>query len=454
MPHSPTKLAQHWQANRVIYITLMGMMATGFPFTILTVALKPIAEEFSVTEALATWTVSAPMLISAVCFPLMGKVGDTYGHRRVFLIGISLSTVFAGCCFFAWDIWSLIVFRVLSMLFAGATTPSGMAILFHQYDGDERGRAVGWWAMGGPGSAALGLIAGGPMVDIWGWRSVFMFQILCGAVAWIIALTSLPETHKRPAAFDHIGNLILIIALLCLLFAISSVSDQDIAALTKWGVALFGVIGLLVFLKYEGYAADPIVPAGLLTTRNFANPSMASFMLQAAYLGALVVTPITLIDIFGYSISVAAGLMLLRTASLTIATPFGGRLATALSERIAATIGISLQAIGIAIMAAGVYWLRIELLLVGLVIQGVGHGLAFPPLTAIIATAVEPGLFGTASGLNRLISQIGSSLGLSLFGALLAIPPESLNLPMIFLIGSGLTLIGLIPAGLIKRPNG
>lgn len=451
MSDRSTGLAAHWQKNRVIYITLIGMIATGFPFTILTVAIKPIAIEFGVTEALATWTVSAPMLISAVCFPLMGKLGDTYGHRRVFLVGIFLSSIFAGLCFVAWDIWSLIIFRVLAMLFAGATTPSGMAILFHQYQGDERNRAVGWWAMGGPGSAALGLIAGGPMVDFWGWRSVFMFQILCGLLAWGIALISLPETNKRPAAFDHIGNLILIVALLCLLFAISSVSDQDIAAVTKGIVAAIGIVGLIFFMKYEKLAADPIVPDGLLGTRNFAMPSLASFMLQAAYLGALVVTPITLIDIFGYSVSVAALLMLLRTASLTAATPFGGRLADAVSPRAASLIGIGSQAIGIAIMALGVYLLRVELLFVGLVIQGIGHGLAFPPLTSVIATAVEPSLFGTASGVNRLISQIGSSLGLSLFGALLAIPPESLNLPMIFVIGSVLTLIGLIPAFFIRK---
>ena len=389
------------RSRRVLYVTLIGMLATGFPFTILTVALGQIAEEFNVTEALATWSVSAPMLISAVSLPLLGKLGDMYGHRRLFIFGIAGSTVFAALCFFAWDIWSLIAFRVISMLLAGATTPSAMALLFHVFTDDERTRVIGWWSMGGPGSAALGLILGGPLVDLFGWRSVFMFQIIAGVIAWVIAVRALPETEARPAAFDHLGNIALIVSLLFLLFSVGSISEAGVASWVKWSALVLGAVGMLAFFRFERQVAHPIVPPMLLKARNFNAPVATSFLLQGSYLGGLVATPLVLIGHFGYSVSVAAAMMLVRTASLTIATP-------------------------------------------------VGHGFAQPPLTSVIATAVPPSMFGTASGVSRLASQIGSPLGLSLFGALLSVPAEDLGLPMIFVIGMVISFLGLIPAYFIQ----
>jgi MFS family permease len=438
------------QSREVLYVTLVGMLATGFPFTILTVALGQIAEEFDVTEALATWTVSAPMLISAVCLPLLGKLGDMYGHRRLFLFGIAGSTIFAAACFFAWDIWSLIAFRVLSMVLAGATTPSAMALLFHVFKDDERTRAIGWWSMGGPGSAALGLILGGPLVDFFGWRSVFMFQIVSGAIAWIIAVRALPETQARPAAFDHLGNIALIVSLLLLLFSVGSISEEGVSAWMKWSALAIGLLGLVAFLRFERHVPHPIVPPFLLKARNFNAPVATSFLLQGSYLGGLVATPLVLVGHFGYSISMAAAMMLLRTASLTLATPIGGVISARLGERFGAVTGTILQSIGLLLVGLGVYLFSVPVLVAGLVLQGVGHGFAQPPLTSIIATAVPSSLFGTASGVSKLASQIGSSLGLSLFGALLSIPAEDLGLPMIFVIGTVISVFGLVPAFFIR----
>ncbi len=438
------------QSRRVLYVTLIGMLATGFPFTIVTVALGQIAEEFRVTEALATWSVSAPMLISAVCLPLLGKLGDMYGHRRLFIFGIAGSTFFAGLCFVAWDIWSLITFRVLSMVIAGATTPSAMALMFHVFEGDERTRVIGWWSMGGPGSAALGLILGGPLVDFFGWRSVFIFQILSGLVAWILAVRALPETEARPAAFDHLGNVALIVSLLLLLFSVGTLSEEAVSSWMKWSSLVLGLLGLLLFFWFERGVAHPIVPPMLLKARNFNAPVATSFLLQGSYLGGLVATPLVLIGHFGYSVSVAAAMMLVRTASLTIATPMGGALSARYGERFGAVSGTALQSVGLLLVGLGVYLFSVPVLVAGLVLQGVGHGFAQPPLTSVIATAVPPSLFGTASGVSRLASQIGSSLGLSLFGALLSVPAEDLGLPMIFVIGMAISFLGLVPAYFIQ----
>lgn len=433
-------------SRSVLWVLLVGMLATGFPFTILAVALKLIAQELKVSEALASWSVSAPMLISAVCMPFLGKLGDLYGHRRIFLIGIVGSTVFALLCYFATNIWWLVGLRILSMAFAGATTPSAMALIFHVFDQDKRTQAISWWAMGGPASAALGLIIGGPLIDAMGWRSIFIFQAITGVLAFVLALRSLPETGQRTAKFDHQGNILLIVSFCMLLFAVGSITDTSIAGSLKWLSLVLGVVGLIFLYKIETKVDEPIIPPSLLQQKSFMAPVVTSFICQAAYLGGFVVTPIVLIDQFEFSIALAALFMLARTMSLTIASPIGGRLSVAFSERAVVLLGLLIQAGGLVVVGLGVLNNNIVLLGIGLVLQGIGHGFALPPLTSVISYCVPPQLFGTASGVSRLATQIGASLGLSFFSALLIMDRNDFGLAEIFYLGAGITLLGLLPA--------
>lgn len=440
-------------ARAILYVLLLGMLATGFPFTILTVALKLVAVDLGVTEALATWTVSAPMLISATCMPFLGKLGDLYGHRRMFIIGIVGSTVFALFCFIAWDIWSLIFFRILSMSFAGATTPAAMALLFHTFSGEERTKAISWWAMGGPASAAMGLIAGGPMVDFFGWRSVFLIQVAAGAIAFVLALMVLPETGKRKARFDHGGNALLIISLCLLLFAVGSAGEASVATSLKVGATMLAALGLVWLYRVETRASEPIIPPFLLRQRNFVAPVATGFICQAAYLGGFVITPLLLVDTFGLSISLAALFMLARTMSITIASPLGGRLAAKVGERHGSITGLIIQTAGLCLVAVGAWAVNLPLVGAGLVLQGFGHGFALPPLTSIISYSVPSSLFGTASGVSRLATQIGSSFGLSLFAALIALETDAFGLPEVFLLGAVLSAAAILPAMAISTKH-
>ncbi len=436
-----------------LLVLLLGMLATGFPFTILTVALKLIADDLNVSEAFATWSISAPMLLSAVCMPFLGKLGDLYGHKRVFVFGIAGSSLFALLCFFSWDIWSLISFRILSMVMAGATTPSAMALIFHMFEAEERTKAISWWAMSGPGSAALGLIAGGPLVDFFGWRSVFLFQVVTGVVVFLAARALLPETGKRQAKFDHLGNALLVISLCLLLFVIGTFGDERIGATLKAAMLLMSFAGLFLLYKVEGKVSEPIVPPFLLRQRNFIAPVSASFISQASYLGGFVVTPLLLIGTFGLSISLASLFMLLRTMSITLGSPLGGRLAMRIGERNGSMIGSSIQALGLFLVAAGAFYENLLLVGVGLVLQGCGHGLALPPLTTVISYSVPSTLFGTAAGVSRLVTQVGSSFGLSFFAALISTDKEMVNLPMIFVFGGVLSALAVLPAMAISMKH-
>ena len=173
--------------NWVLFAVLAGMFATSFPITILAVALGPIAEEFGVRETTIAWVITAPMLLSAVAFPLLGKLGDLHGHRRVFLLGFAGATVVAALTAFAWDAYSLIGLRTLAAVLGSATQPTAMALIFCRLSGG-RTRARHGLVVHDHGAAApaLGLILGGPLVDLLGWRVVFLLQagMSAGALAW------------------------------------------------------------------------------------------------------------------------------------------------------------------------------------------------------------------------------------------------------------------------------
>lgn len=436
-------------ARPVLYAVMIGVIATGFPFTILTVALNLIAVDFGVSEALSAWTVSAPMLLSAATLPLMGKVGDMFGHRRVFLTGLLGSSICAGLCVFAWDIWSLIFLRIITMILAGATGPSAIAIIFQIYPPEHRTQAVSWWSMSGPGSAALGLAIGGPVVDFFGWPSVFVVQALLGFAAWGFALRLLPETPKRPAVFDHVGNVLLIVSLSCLLLLIGSLAEPSVGTGWRFVLAFMGIGGMVAFFYAERDSASPMVPLTLFQHRNFNAPIAVNFLIQAPYTGALVATPIVLMAYLDFSVTFAALFILLRTASLTIASPIGGRIATLYGERFGALLGTALQALGLLLVGLGAAWANIPILALALLLQGIGHGFALPPMTSIIATAVEPKNFGTASGVSRLSGQIGSSFGLSMFGVLLSSGNGDIDPFALFALGAAITLAALVPAGLV-----
>jgi MFS family permease len=187
----------------VLIAALAGVFATSFPITILTISLSSIAEEFGVRETTVAWVVSAPILLSAVALPLLGKLGDLYGHRRVFLLGFGASTLSALATACAWNAPSLITLRTLSAIVGAATQPAAMALIFNVYEPGKRVSAMGWWAMMGAAAPATGLVAGGPLVDLFGWRT-FVLQgyppsaLVCGC------RSKETERHQalRPAGAD------------------------------------------------------------------------------------------------------------------------------------------------------------------------------------------------------------------------------------------------------------
>lgn len=437
----------------VLLAALAGMFATTFPITILTVSLKTIAADFATSETRIAYVISAPMLLSAVALPLLGKLGDLYGHRRVFLLGFGAATGTAVLTAFAWDAFSLIGFRTVAAVLGGATQPTSMALIFSVYRREDRVRAMGWWSMTGAAAPALGLIAGGPLVDWLGWRVVFVLQAALSLVALVLAALVLRETARQRVRFDVAGSLVLAFAMGGIMFAIGQVRELGPGSPWIHGALILSAMGLAVFVRVERRTAAPLIPLEFFRRRRFTAPIVANAFMNAAYMGAFVLAPFVLLGIFGFSISAAAGIMLLRTLSLTLASPLGGILGFRIGERGAALVGCGVMTVSLALIAWAVLTGSLALFGAGLVLQGTGHGLALPSLTSAVSTAVPEEHLGIASAAQRLMVQVGTSLGITLLTIVYGGVDEGGALARAF--AAGAVLSGLsFAAALVMRRSG
>ena len=437
-------------ATWVLIAALGGMFATTFPITILAVSLTSIANDFGVSTSFMTWVITAPMVFSAIALPIMGKLGDLYGHRRVFLVGFLFSTFSTFLSAAAWDAPSLIVLRTITAIIGSATQPTAMALIFSVFMGDARLKAMGWWGMTTAAAPAMGLIIGGPLVDVLGWQVVFIVQGAFSLIALVFAHWVLKETKKQAVKFDIPGAFFLAIAVGCLMFAITQAKPDALTRPEIIGAIVIGIISLFVFIGVERKITHPLLPLDFFRLPNFTFAMLSSSFMSAAYMGAFVLAPVVLIQQFHFSMTQTSFIMLLRTLSLTISSPFGSKLGTRFGQKSAALIGTSLITISLAMISYGIFVGLFWWVAVGLVLQGCGHGFSLPSLNSAVANSVPEENLGIASATNRLITQIGTAFGITALTTLYGLNETANGLIFAIMIGALLSVFSTSTALFMK----
>lgn len=430
----------------VLFAALAGTFATSFPITILTISLGTIADEFGVRETTIAWVLSAPMLLSAVALPLLGKLGDLYGHRLVFLTGSALATATAVATAWAWDAPSLIFLRTIAAVVGGATQPTSIALIIGVYPPHERVHAMGWWSMTGALAPAFGLVAGGPLVDLFGWRVVFLLQAGFAFAALLLAALILRETRPQRVRLDIAGVVTLGVGVGGLMLALGRVREAGIAATSIHASIAVGLLALAAFVAVERRAAAPLLPLGFFRLRNFTAAIISNACNGGAYMGAFAIAPLLLLNVFRYSVTATAAVMLVRTTMLTVASPLGGRLGARIGERAAAVLGAGIIAVSLVLIACASLYVSIGLMLCGLVLQGLGHGLSIPSLTSASTGAVPEEHLGIAAATNRLSSQIGVAFGITSLMMVYGGHNEPQAFFHAFLVGAALATAAMVTA--------
>jgi MFS family permease len=416
----------HLQANPahrrwVLWTCLAGCFATTFTMTILGVSLKVIADDLGSDVTTIAWVMTAPMLAQAVSAPLLGKLGDLHGHRRVYLIGFVVATVVATATAYAWNASSLIGLRTFGQLAGTATMPASMSILFRNYEGRERVKAMGWMSVVIAGAPVFGLAIGGVLIEAIGWRPIFLIQGGLSAVACLVAFFVLAETPRRSEiSLDVRGAAALALAAFSLIFAVNRLPGWGVGDPRVLAALFLAPLFLAYFVRIERQVEHPLLPLELLGRRNFVLPLIIGFMLQFAYMGGFIISPLIMLGVFGLGQASTAMWTIARPISLSASSPIGGQLGSVYGERamiVAGSISIFLAMVSFA-AGANLEWM--PLIIAGLILAGVGMGLAQPSLSTIVVSAVDEKDHGVAVSTMSTTTGIGAVAGVSILTAMCA----------------------------------
>jgi len=397
----------------VLAAALFGLFSVGFTITILSVSIPRIADELGSDTSTVTWVVTGPLLAFAVVGPVMGKLGDLYGHRRVYGMSMACVCVFAGLTAASWSAGSLIAFRTLGAATGAAVGPASIAIINRLFPRERRVQAMGYWSMVGAGGPVIGVVAGGPIVETFGWRWIFVAQVPLTLAGLLLAMLVLPETARRErVAFDVKGAVILAVGATSLLFAINRGPLWGWSSPLIVGGLVLAPLAIVTFVLIERRVEHPLLPLAYVRQRNFSFAIATQCFTNFAYMGGFIITPIFLGSVFGYPETRVGGLMIARPLAFAIAGPLAGYVAVRVGERTSAVVGsafVVASMVALSTVAPGTS----DLVLVGaLVLSGIGLGCSSPALAASIVNAVDERDIGVAGAFQQMMTQLGVVVGI------------------------------------------
>jgi MFS family permease len=417
---------------------MAGIASTSFPITVLSASLPVIADDLTTSESTVSWVQTAPLIAMAVGTPIAGKVGDLYGHRRLYLWGYALATGFAVLTGLAWDVGSLVAMRTLGQFIGAATLPASMAIIMTVFARRERALALGYWSAVTALSPAIGVTFGGFMVDAFGWRTIFFIQAVPSMIALLAAIPLLPDTARKPEVrFDIGGAVSLGVAVTGLLMAINRGPEWGWGhSLVVAGLAV-GPTSLMVFAAIERHTADPLFPLDFLGRRGFVIPNLVTFLGHMAYMGTFVVAPFMLEGAFGITdVSRISAALIARPVGFSAGAWYAGRVDTRLGGRAIMVAGAAIMAVALAGTGAAILagWLAGVIVL--LFVAGVGQGAIRPAAVAGVANSVDDADLGVASGALQMIGHIGAATGITIMITVLGSSDSSERYFVIFLLAA------------------
>ncbi|MRV74495.1 MFS transporter [Duganella sp. FT92W] len=411
------------------------LLACSFAFvivqldvTIVNVALPRIAVDLDAHVAQLQWVVDAYTLGFAVFLLSAGVLGDKSGSRRAFLAGFALFTLASLACALAPGATALNLARAAQGVGAALLVPSSLAILNAAYGHDKSllAKAVGWWTAAGGVSIAAGPVLGAALLELAGWRSIFWVNVpLCVAGAWL-TLRSVPAAAGRDPqrAFDWPGQLLAIVALTTFVGAVIEVHVLGWTHPVVLGALVLAVATGVLFVVVETGSAAPMLPLSLFASGAFRRAVLFGVLVNFAYYGVVFVFSLYLQQLRGMTAMQAGLVFLPLTGTFILSNLASGRVVARYGTRVPMIAGALIAAAGYALLAlAGIGAdAAVAAMVPGLMLIPAGMGLAVPPMTTSILSAVEPRLAGTASGVLNAARQVGGALGVAVYGALAASP--------------------------------
>jgi len=409
--HPPS--ARGW----VLAGTVLGSGLAFIDSSAVNLTLPVIQQKLGGSLAAAQWIMNAYALLLGALVLAGGAAADRYGRKRVFAAGVLLFTAASAVCGLAPNLPILIAARAIQGLGAALLTPASLALLGAAYDAKGRGQAVGVWAGASGLTSAVGPVLGGWLTQAISWRAVFFINLPVAAAAVGLVMANAKESRGSASGpVDWAGAASITLGLAAITWALTVAPKQglDVAVLVAAGV---GVGALAGFILIERRAANPMTPLTLFRSATFSGVNGLTFVLYAAFGGALFLLPFELIRAHGYPPSVAGAALLPMSVGLAVLSPLAGRVASRIGARPMLILGPLLVAAGFGLLAglsqAGGYWISV---FPGLAVLALGAGVAVAPLTDAVLGAVDDQYEGAAAGVNNAVARVAGLVAVALVG--------------------------------------
>jgi EmrB/QacA subfamily drug resistance transporter len=410
----------------VLLVLTSGFFMIMLDTTIVNVAIPAMSTALNTTLDQILWVLNAYVLVYAVLLITAGRLGDLYGQRNLFAIGLFIFTIASALCGLAQNADQLIAARILQGVGGALLTPQTLAILTTIFPPERRGAAFGIWG----GVAGLATVAGptvgGAIITYIDWRWIFYINVPIGIAALVATFAIIPDLRPgRRHGWDVVGIIVATAGLFAIVFGLIEGERYKWGEIENFGITIpevlgAGVVLMILFIVWERFQTEPLVPLSLFADRNFAVANWISAAISFGMLSMFLPFTIYLQSARGFS-ALVAGLTLAPMSLVSMVTaPFAGRLADRVGGKYILMSGITLFTIGMGSIAfvAGPDSTWINFLAPAMV-AGLGIGMTFAPMTTVAMRNIEPRVAGAASGVLNTIRQLGAAVGSAVVGALL-----------------------------------
>ena len=437
----------------VLWTVLAGLLSVNITFTVFVVALPQVAKELHTSVSTLTWTSTGPLLAFGVAAPILGKLGDLRGYRKLYLWGLSGAALSVVLTASAPTAGVLIAARLFDGVQGAATGAASMALVLQAFSHEDRVKAMGWWALVGAGGPVLGVTIGAPIIQFYGWRALFWGELPLMAAAAILAIIVLPshdraarhaaDAQKRtgravtpvPVApapvviasdtdstipkpvnpwrqLDWIGSITLSTSVTLGLLALNVAPSWGFTAPNTLGLFVLSVVFAIGFVLHERQAPHPLIPLHYFKKRNFVFPLGARAFINFAYMGGFFLFPILMEGVYGYSETSAGLLSTARPLVFSLSAPIAGYAAVKVGERWSVVAGASALFVSMLVFTQVGGDPSVVLIVSALALSGLGMGVSSPSTAASAANEVAPEELGVMSAAQLLITQIGVVAGI------------------------------------------